>query len=172
VEIEFTLEEGDVLAFADYHSEHSVASREIRRRQTYGYALLFSLFGLVFWFFGEAALAIAFLVLGPFWVVWWPARARRLVRKQTAALYRAGPNPIFDGPHVLRLEDASLVYVTPAAESRMPLTTVQRIASTPDYLFIYVGAVQAVVVPRRRVSKGDVDIFVQQLQSRVGDLRR
>ncbi len=168
MELEFRLEEGDVLAFLEDHGEHSPASREIRRRQNYGHLFLLATFYLILWYFGALALTIAILVLGPVWVAWWPARARRQAREQAAAFYPKAPNPLFDGPHVLRLDDAALLYVTPAAESRMPFTTIKRIASTPDYLFIYVGPVQAIVVPRRRVSRGDAATFVQQLQMRAG----
>jgi uncharacterized membrane protein YedE/YeeE len=171
MELEFRLEEADVLAFLDHHMQHSGAARDIRRRQIYGHAFLVVIFGLVFWFLGEAALAIAFLVLGPVWVAWWPARARQTYRKQALAMYREGQNPMLEGHHVLRLDDAGLVAVTPAAEARMSLTSVGRIVDTPDHLFIYVGAVQAIIVPRRRVVRGDVDIFVQQLQKRVGEPR-
>jgi YcxB-like protein len=167
VEIEYRVEEGDVLAFLDHHSEHSAAAREIRRRQTYGYAILLAILGLVLWFFGETALVIAFLVLGPVWVAWWPARARRLARKQAAALYREGPNPMFDGPHVLRLDEGGIVAIAPGAESRLPFTSVQRVVDTPDYLFVYVGAIQAFVVPRRRVARGDVRAFAEQLRRRL-----
>ena len=91
-ELEFRIEEGDVDAFLDHHSQHSAARREIRRRQLYGYVILFAIFGLVFRIFGETAVAIAFLVLGPAWAAWWPTRARRLARQQAADFYRAAPN--------------------------------------------------------------------------------
>ena len=171
MELEYRFEESDLLAFLDYHMQHSEAAREIRRRQTYGYAFLFAVFGLVLWFFGDVALAIAFLVLGPVWIAWWPARSRQIYRKQALAMYREGQNPMFEGPHVLRLEDAGLVATTPKAEARIALTSIQRIAETADYVFVYVGALQAFIVPRRRVSRGDVDIFVQQVRNRVGDRR-
>lgn len=173
MELEFRLEEGDVLAFLDHHGEHSAAAREMRRRQNYGYLFLLAAFALVLWYFGATALAIAILVLGPVWAAWWPARARRLARQQAAAFYPRAPNPMFDGPHVLGLDDAGLVSIVPrtlpdgmAAETRTPFTSVQRIVDTPDYLFIYVSAIQAIVVPRRRVSRGDVIAFAAHLQQR------
>jgi hypothetical protein len=168
MELEYRFEESDLLAFLDHHMQHSEAAREVRRRQTYGYAFLFAVFGLVFWFFGEAALAIAFLVLGPVWIAWWPARSRQIYRKQAMAMYREGQNPMFEGPHVLRLDETGLVAITPKAEARIALTSVQRIVDTADYLFVYVGALQAFIVPRGRVTRGDVDIFVQQLRRVVG----
>jgi hypothetical protein len=172
VELEYRVEEGDLVAFLDQHMRHSEAARDIRRRQTYGYAFLFMVFGLVFWLFGEVALAIAFLVLGPLWIAWWPARAQRIYRKQALAMYREGHNPMFTEPHLLRLEDTALVGGTASAQAQIALTSVQRIVETPDYLFVYVGAMQAFIVPRRRVVRGDVDIIVQQLRARVGDQRQ
>ncbi len=168
MELEYQFEEGDLLAFLDHHMQHSEAARDIRRRQTYGYAFLFVIFGLVFWFFGEAALAIAILVLGPLWIAWWPARSRQIYRKQALKMYREGQNPLFEGPHVLKLDEAGLVATTPKAEARFALTSVQRVVDTPDYLFVYLGAMQAFIVPRRRVSRGDVTAFAAQLQRLTG----
>jgi YcxB-like protein len=171
VEIEYRVEEGDILAFLDHHSQHSAAAREIRRRQTSGYAILVAIFILVRWFFGGMALAIAILVLGPVWVAWWPSRARRLARKQAAALYPKGPNQMFDGPHVLRIDDGGLVSIAPGAQSRTPFTSIQCVVDTEDHLFVYVGAIQAFVVPRRRVARGDVRAFAEQLRRLTGHSR-
>jgi len=156
-----------MVAFLDYHSQHSAAAREVRRQQNYGYLFLLAAFGLVLWYFGAVALAIAILVLGPIWAALWPARARRLARNQAARFYPKGPNPMFDGPHVLRLDDAGLVSIAAGAESRTPFASIQRIVDTTDYLFVYVSAIQAFVVPRRRVSRGDATAFAEQLQRRV-----
>ena len=47
------------------------------------------------------------------------------------AMYREGQNPMFEGPHVLRLDETGLVAITPKAEARIALTSVQRIVDTP-----------------------------------------
>ena len=168
MELQFRVEEGDIDAFLDHHSQYSAAVREIRRRQLYGYVILFAIFGLVFWVFGETAVAIAFLVLGPVWAAWWPARARRLAREQAATFYRA--KPLSDGLHVLRLEDAGLFHAAPGAETRTPYASTH-IESTADHVLVYTNPIQAVIIPRQRVTTGDVDIFVQQLRARNGESR-
>ena len=171
MELEFRIEEGDIDAFLDHHSQYSAALREIRRRQLYGYVILFAIFGLLFWFVGGMAVAIAFLVLGPVWVAWWPARARRLAREQAAAFCPTAPNAIFGGPHLLRLDDAGLFHAAPGAATRTPYDGIRHVERTPDHVLVYTSAVQAVVVPRQRVTKGDVDIFVQELRARLGEPR-
>ena len=137
MELEYRLEEGDLVAFLDHHSQHSESLREIRRRQMYGYAILVAVFALVYWFFGETAVGIAFLVLGPAWAAWWPARARRLARKEAAAFYAQGPNALQEGPYALRVDDEALFLRSPASDARTPLTRVKRIvddAGVPLYL--------------------------------------
>jgi hypothetical protein len=170
VELQFRVEEDDIDVFLDHHSQYSAAVREIRRRQLYGYVILFAIFGLVFWVFGETAVAIAFLLLGPVWVAWWPARARRLAREQAATFYRAIPRPLSDGPHILRLEDDGLFHAAPGAETRTPYASTH-VESTADHVLVYTSPIQAVVIPRQRVITGDVDIFVQQLRARNGESR-
>jgi YcxB-like protein len=168
MEIEFSVEEADVLAFCEYHNERSQSAQTIRRRNTYGYGVGFMGFGILLLFLGPTALGVAFLLLGPLWIVYWPRHARHLYQKQAAALWREGRNPIFEGSHVLRLDDTSLVSISAAGESRMPLGTIQRLVTTPHLLLIYVGAVQAIIVPRRRVVRGDVDKFGEEMQRLVG----
>lgn len=170
MELEFRIEHGDIDAFLDHHSQYSAALREIRRRQLYGYVILFAIFGLVFWIFGDMAVAIAFLVLGPVWAAWWPTRARRLAREQAAAFYPTAPHSIFGGPRVLRLDDAGLFYAVSGAETRTPYASIH-VERTPDHVLVYTSPVEAIVVAPQRVIKGDVDMFVQQLCARIGEPR-
>jgi hypothetical protein len=164
MEIEFSVEEADILAFSEYHNEHSESAKATRRRDTYGYGIAFTVMGIVLFLIGSVALGVAFFLVGPLWMLFWPKRVQHLYRKQAAALWREGRNPMFEGSHVLRLEDTSLVSISPAGESRMPLRTIQRLATTPDLLLIYMGAVQAIIVPRRRVVRGDMNKFGDELQ--------
>ena len=166
MELEYRFEKGDLVSFLDYHCQHSEALREIRRGQMYGYAILFAAFALVYWFFGETALGIAFLVLGPAWAAWWPARARRLAREQAATFYAQGSNALPEGLYALKLDDEALFLRSPESAARIPLASVKRIVDVPDYFYIYVGPIQALIIPRRRVTRGDVTTFAGQLRHR------
>ena len=167
MELEYTVEEGDLAAFLDYHSHHSAALQEIRRSQMYGYAILFAIFAIIFWFLGESAVAISFLVLGPVWALWWPSRARRLAREQAVAVYRDDPAALKPGLHTLSLDANRLRSVGPAGERRLPLSSVRRVVNLPEHLLIYVGGIQAIVVPRERTTKGDVAAFASALEGQL-----
>jgi hypothetical protein len=164
VELEYTVEEGDLAAFLDYHSQHSAALQEIRRSQLYGYAILLAIFAVIYLFFGGMALAISFLVLGPVWVAWWPSRARRLAREQAVAAYRDDPAAMKPGLHTLSLDASGLRSAGPAGERRLPLSSVRRVVDLPEHLLIYVGGIQAIIVPRGRTTKGDVAAFSSALK--------
>ena len=168
MEIEYQFGEADLLAFSEYHVAHSTPNREVRRRQTYGYAVLLAVFGLILLLFGGTALAIAFLLLGPPWIVYWPWRVKQVQRRQLLARYREAKNPALDVPVVLSVDEEGLTCVSSTSRSRMSFAAVQRVADTPDHVFVYLGPEQAFIVPRRRVSRGDVDIFVQELRNRTG----
>jgi YcxB-like protein len=167
VELEYTVEEGDLAAFLDYHSHHSAALREIRRSQMYGYAILFAIFAVIFWFFGETAVAISFLVLGPVWAAWWPSRARRLAREQAVAVYRDDPAAMKPGLHTLSLDSDGLRLAGAAGERRLPLSSVRGLVNLPEHLLIYVGEIQAIIVPRERSTKGDVAAFASALKGQL-----
>ena len=168
VELEFRVEDGDIDAFLDHHSQHSAARREIRRRQMYGYVILFAIFGLMFWFFGETAVAIAFLVLGPIWVAWWPTRARRLARKQAADVLPAAPEPVSRRPARPPAGRCGSFPCRAAAPKRArPTPASSASCARPTTYWSTPARCQAIVIPRPRVATGDVDIFVQQLRARM-----
>jgi hypothetical protein len=166
VTLEYTVEESDVSAFLDYHANHSDALQELRRNQMYGYALLLAIFAIIFWFFGETAVAIAILVLGPIWAAWWPLRTRRLARRQAIAAMSEAPAAAEAGRYVLELGDEALLLNGPRGEHRITMGSVRRIVDLPSHLLIYVGTLQAIVVPRQ-TAKGDFESFGSTLRQRL-----
>jgi hypothetical protein len=163
VELEYTIEEGDRDAFLDYHTHQSAALQELRRRHVYGYGILLAIFAAIFWLFGETAVAISFLILGPIWAAWWPSRTRRMARAQAEAFYRADPAALRVGRHRLAL-DGGLLSADSLGEHRLPASAVQRVVRLPEHLLIYMGPMAALVIPRLRVLRGDAAAFAAELE--------
>lgn len=171
VKLEYKVEEGDVAAFLDYHANHSDALKDLRRSQMYGYAILLAIFAIIFWFFGETAVAIAILVLGPIWAAWWPLRTRRLARGQALAAMSEFPAAAQTGAYALEIGEDALLLNGPRGRHRIPMDTVRRVVNLPDHLLIYVSAVQAIVVPRQTAT-GDFAVFASVLSQRLAPTSR
>jgi hypothetical protein len=163
LELEYTIDERDRDAFLEYHAYHSAALHELRRRHVYGYGILLAIFAAIFWLFGETAVAISFLLLGPIWAAWWPSRTRRLARAQAEAFYRADPGGLRPGRHTVTLH-GGVLSADALGEHRLPASAIQRVVQLPEHLLIYMGPIAALVVPRRRVVKGDLSAFSAELE--------
>jgi hypothetical protein len=166
VQLEYTIEEGDRDAFLEYHAYHSSALQDLRRRHVYGYGVLLAIFAAIFWLFGETAVAISFLLLGPIWAAWWPSRTRRLARAQAEAFYRADPGGLRVGRHTLAF-DGGVLSADALGEHRLPVSAIQRVVQLPEHLLIYMGPIAALVIPRGRVVKGDLPAFAAELERQV-----
>ena len=164
MQLEYTIEEGDRDAFLEYHSEHSATLQVLRRQHLYGYAILLAIFGAIYWLLGGTALVIAFLTLGPLWAAWWPMRTRKIARAQAEAFYQDHAGGLRVGAHTLTLDAGGLMESDGTGERRKPLSAVRPVVHLPDYVNIYVGPIQAVVIPRRRIVKGDLAAFVAELE--------
>ena len=157
-QIEYTTSEMDLVAFSDYHVTHSPTLVRAFRWVRFGFAGAFILFGLLTG--GSVPGFLPWLILAAVWIPLLPVINRRASRRRALRMYREGANPTLVGKHQLRAEPDALISKSEASESRVMWSAVQRVGSTPDHTFIYIGAVNAFVVPRAGVLGGDYDGFV------------
>ncbi len=92
----------------------------------------------------------------------WNLRLDPLVRK----LYAEGKNQATLGRKEIELEDDALTIRSTVSETTVLLRAIERIASIDQYTFIYLGSIEAIVVPRNKVIDGDYDAFVAELNRR------
>lgn len=64
------------------------------------------------------------------------------------------------GPHELEIEDEWLVERTDINASRQAWRGIQKIVETDDYVFIYLSAATAHVIPKAAVTSGDLPAFM------------
>ena len=79
-------------------------------------------------------------------------------------MYKEGQNKSFLCEHILEIGENRLIQKTELREISTRFSCIERICLTDEYAFIYTGAIEAHVVPIKRVSKGDVDEFIKELQ--------
>ncbi len=105
-------------------------------------------------------LAVASYCFYPQLVRWWYRRHHR-------RLYESSGSPQF-GACEFSFEASQVHVKTAAAESKINVDSIDRVESNENYLFVYLGPVQAIIVPRQRVSSGDFGALAVSLSSATG----
>jgi hypothetical protein len=163
----------DLLAFSRYHYAHSKTIKRIQIRTVCILALCFMVGatliarGLKSWIpliFGALASVIAAIIF--------PIRFRWATERNTIRMYEEGQNRGVLGPQTIELRDDGFFKRNDTGESLTLWKGIERMEVTDRYLFVYISAVSAHVVPRYSITEGDFDIFVTELRNRWEGARR
>lgn len=170
MEIEFGLREEDILAFSEYHTDHSPSvQRSVQRQRVLFPSFLFILGIYLMWREGDWLIGIIFfpilLLIMAVWFIWFPKRFKYNYRQAAIKLYRERGNEGVLGAHRLRIESDGLYEACSSGEGKTYWTAIQGIESTETHTFIYSGSVKAIIIPRQAVTRGEYDQFVQAVRS-------
>ena len=169
--ISFMVSEDDYVRFQEYHIAHSptLVRRHRNARLLFPSVVaavsIFEAFRrqfdpLVLW--ADAAVTLLICTL---WWVYYPAYIRRCIRRCITKMLREGKNAGLAGENEYQAGPKGLTWKSSAGEGKSPWSAFERIASTPDHLFLYTSAVSALIVPRRSVLSGDWDAFRRAVES-------
>lgn len=157
----------DAIAWNKYYARHS----RVLRRLRWGLLsfLILWIVGVNVLAYGTAHLAVALLYsiyyVAAMFGIGYGLRfliGDRLIRRQ----YSGEKNRGFFGAHELELTEEGLVHRTAYSEGKMAWGLIERIESTKDHTFIYVGTNTAVIIPHDRITSGQYGLFMQELGRR------
>ena len=86
------------------------------------------------------------------------------MRKMLAKLYSEGKSPSMLGEHVLEVDENGFTDRTKVNESRYSWGALQRIESEPGRTYLYVGAVNAFVIPHSAITEGNLAALLEQVK--------
>jgi hypothetical protein len=155
MEVEFALDEADLVALARHHMEHSPAIRWRYRFRWIGVSLGMGLMGVVLYaFLSLRAPALYLGAFGAFFLVFYPYYYRWLVGRTMGKIVNARLNPKAFAPRTFRATPEGLELV--GADSKMAKSwgSVSGIEVTTDRAFVAVDGEYTIVLPRRNL--GDV----------------
>ncbi len=89
---------------------------------------------------------------------------RRRVEKVNRRLLKEGANKSLLGRHELEIDKSGLAVRAPLSERKIMWGAVERIALTPDYCFVYIGAIEALIVPRRNILPEDFESLMREIE--------
>lgn len=155
--IEFEISMDDILEFNLYHHQHSPNSRRaylVLRFVISILMLLISLSFLIQTFVDESSMAyfLFWLILAILWIVLFPRLYQRSIKKEIAKMYNEGKNKGIICKHKLSLTPDMIINTTDFGESKTRWSSIEKIVSTDNHIFIYASAVMAFIVPRRAFS--------------------
>jgi hypothetical protein len=147
----------DIHAFNSHYARESAVVRtgrlKVRLALTF---FLAALLGALGW---GAQADVGFWLLGAvillFWFAVFPRRLELMQRRFTERTYQSGKNAGLLGPHTVELTDEGVVERTPVRELKVKWEAVEKVASSPEHLFLWTSAFSALIVPRRAFADED-----------------
>jgi hypothetical protein len=156
----------DIIAFNEYHYANSDTFIKQRKKATiYVPIILFVLLTALFALTHKieiAAFGVLFIALYVFFI---HREYKRNIYKTIRRLYEEQDMKGFICEHILRINEEEIVEKTNVNERKDKWHGVSKIAIENDYAFIYVGAIQAHIVPRNNMIDGDFDSFFKEAGS-------
>lgn len=169
IRFECTME--DVLAFSDFHYQHSpMVNRFIFWYRLIGALTIVLLPSVLIQVLVPDVPLLFRLAVSLLCAIGFAFRAsaiiKRRMRKQTLKLYNEGKNSSFLGKHALELTDTGLITRSEYTETKLAWGAIERIEASPDYTFLYISSVQAYVIPHNRIYEGDFRALMSELGRR------
>lgn len=185
--LEFTMTMDDLVAFNRFHRENSPTARRIKR---YTYIVLAFITAGVLFFLYPKIKAVAISETGAEWpavvtiIVWiilflllGPILKRRLKIESrisdrlVLSQLKEGTQKGVIGSQRLILQDDGLSGENDIRKSFTKYAAVERIAEDVNYVFVYVNAMAAHVIPRREVDPVKLADFLVALRAKIaGDI--
>lgn len=149
MEIEYRIERKDIEAYYQYHFHSSPSVRRSYEMgyvwQTTGFIALFILFANKEDIWSVFSWMIAFIGC----ILLYRFSAYRNIKESVERFEKEGRNKGIWGRNRLTLNEDEMLETSAIGESRTLWTGVERIAQNKDYIFIYITAVSAFIIPKR-----------------------
>ncbi|MBO1016762.1 YcxB family protein [Achromobacter sp. SD115] len=92
-----------------------------------------------------------------------------LVRMNTRRMLKRQPDELFLGRHQLDFGPDGITDTTATASGRMDWSDVRRVEETPQHLYVILGTLQGVIIPKRGQDAATLDAVRTQLRAHVAD---
>jgi hypothetical protein len=165
MEVEFALDEADLVALARYHMEHSPAIRRRYRMRWIGVSLGMGLMGVVLYaFFSLQAPALYLGAFAAFFLVFYPYYYRWLVGRTMGKIVDARLNPKAFAPRTLRATPEGLELVGAGSKMAKSWDRLSGVEVTPDRAFVAFDGEYSIVLPRRVLGDEPFQILVETIR--------
>ena len=92
-----------------------------------------------------------------------------LVRMNTRRMLKKQPDDLFLGRHQLDFGPDGISDTTATASGRMEWADIRRVEETPQHLYVILGTLQGVIIPKRGQDAATLEAVRAQLRAHVDD---
>lgn len=92
-----------------------------------------------------------------------------LVRMNTRRMLKRQPDELFLGRHQLDFGPEGITDTTATVSGRMDWSDVRRVEETPEHLYVILGTLQGVIIPKRGQDAATLDRVRGELRAHVAD---
>lgn len=149
--IEYNVSEQDFVNFNLFHAKHSKQAKNAKLLSVYGGAAL-CFFMLVFVLvvmrgYDTVSVCVYGAIIAILWVIFFPKYYEFRVKKILAKHISEGKNNDFLGHQKLTLQEDCMEKISDSSTIHIKYTAIEKIAHDYDCVFVYVGAIQAFIIP-------------------------
>ena len=168
IELEYTLQIGDLAEFAELHLARSPSARRNLVLLRFGGAAMLLLIGAVIDRGPYHLIAVTcFLAAAVLWVILLPTFWRWLYRTQALETFRQRSNRTLLAKHTISIEQDGVLTRSEYEETKVKWEGIEKVEVGPQHVMIYVTAASAIVIPKRGICRGDYEAFVAELGRKV-----
>jgi hypothetical protein len=165
MKILYNLEIEDIVVFSQFYIDTSPVVRKQRQRSLVVLALVYGLFIAIFMFTKYALSFTAFCITTyAFFVCWY---YRKITLKRVKHMYAGGKAAGLFCEHEIELLSDGIRDATSVNETMIKFAGIERIEITPSHVFIFTSSFSAHVIPKAKVSEGDLDAFISDLKDKM-----
>lgn len=175
--IEFERTEEDMVEFNLFHIDRSPTIRKQLLVTQIIMALLIFVMSLSVVYLRTSYLPTISYVIGVVFSVGaslvYPYIYKRSVTRQARKLFREGSNKSLLGRHELHLSPDGIHYKTISSESKINWSSIEKVVQNEKYVFMYIGALNAIVVPKTAFASSKEQIkFLDYVNSNVNQVSK
>lgn len=152
MKVEYNLIEDDYIAFNMHHIDTSPTIRRTLLMQQYGVALVFLIIPYFFSRITEIPMLLSYIVYGAIflaWILYYPKYFISVTKRRIIKMINEGDNSSIYGMQSITLTDTGIEQESHTGESRTAWHAIERIDETEEYIYIYIGTMNAYLVPNR-----------------------
>jgi hypothetical protein len=166
MQVDYQIGLDDIGAFSLHHARTSkLSKRRLLSTQIMG---VFStiILSMVWPGWDNVDRIVFFVLIALLWLVGYPFYYRWAIKRNIQKIYSQTESRNVIGEHTIAIEPEYVTERSPVGESRTAWSGIEKIQSDEQYIYIYVGPLNAFVIPKRAFKSGEEsEAFLQQAQA-------